>query len=117
MFAIRCAMLRMQIRGFVLWLEIIRKGDTFFADGSELGAALGDARRVADEADVGRRQAQAELKALSDRVEALEDRLTDAAAAAGQDANAGGAIALVREGDTIEIDIESIGVLSNPITA
>jgi len=62
-----------------------------------LGAALGDARRVADEADIGRRQAQAELKALSDRVEALEDQLTDAAAA-GQDASAGGAIALTPAG-------------------
>lgn len=75
-----------------------------------LGAALGDARRVADEADIGRRQAQAELKTLSDRVETLEDRLTDAAAAAGQDANAGGVIALTPAGPAAAppIDVASL---------
>jgi tol-pal system protein YbgF len=38
-----------------------------------LGAQLGDARRVADQADAGRRRAEAELQLLKDRVETLEE--------------------------------------------
>jgi tol-pal system protein YbgF len=38
-----------------------------------LGAQLGDARRVADQADAGRRRAEAEIQLLKDRVETLED--------------------------------------------
>jgi tol-pal system protein YbgF len=40
-----------------------------------LGAQLGDARRVADQADAGRRRAEAEIELLKDRVETLEDEL------------------------------------------
>jgi tol-pal system protein YbgF len=39
----------------------------------QLGAQLGDARRVADQADAGRRRAEAELQLLKDRVETLEE--------------------------------------------
>ncbi len=38
-----------------------------------VGAQLGDARRVADQADAGRRRAEAELQLLKDRVETLEE--------------------------------------------
>lgn len=38
-----------------------------------LGAQLGDARRVADQADAGRRRAEADLQLLKDRVETLEE--------------------------------------------
>jgi tol-pal system protein YbgF len=41
-----------------------------------LGAQLGDARRVADQADAGRRRAEAELQLLKDRVETLEEIVT-----------------------------------------
>ncbi len=40
-----------------------------------LGAQLGDARRVADQAEAGRRRAEAEIQLLKDRVETLEDEL------------------------------------------
>lgn len=40
-----------------------------------LGAQLGDARRVADQADAGRRRAEAELELLKDRVQTLEEAL------------------------------------------
>ena len=40
-----------------------------------LGAQLGDARRVADQADAGRRRAEAELQLLKDRVETLEETM------------------------------------------
>lgn len=81
-----------QLRARVDALESDLRAATSRAE--SLGAALGDARRVADEADAGRRRAEAELQKLADRIEALEDRLTDAAAAGGQDANVGGAISL-----------------------
>jgi tol-pal system protein YbgF len=38
-----------------------------------LGAQLADARRVADQADAGRRRAEAKLQLLKDRVETLEE--------------------------------------------
>jgi tol-pal system protein YbgF len=41
-----------------------------------LGAQLGDARRVADQADAGRRRAEAELQLLKDRVETLEETIS-----------------------------------------
>ncbi len=83
-----------QLRERVEALEADLKTAT--AKAEALGAALADARRVADEADAGRRRAETGLQQLMDRVEALEDRLTDAAA--GQDANAAGAIALTPGG-------------------
>jgi|JI9StandDraft_2_1071091.scaffolds.fasta_scaffold03161_4 tol-pal system protein YbgF len=84
-----------QLRERVEALEADLKTATSKAEA--LGAALADARRVADEADAGRRRAETGLQQLMDRVEALEDRLTDAAAG-GQDANASGAIALTPGG-------------------
>ena len=48
-----------------------------------LGAQLGDARRVADQADAGRRRAEAEIQLLKDRVETLEEDLQGMPAAAG----------------------------------
>ncbi len=48
-----------------------------------LGAQLGDARRVADQADAGRRRAEAEIQLLKDRVETLEEELQGVPAAAG----------------------------------
>ena len=45
-----------------------------------LGAQLSDARRIAEEANTGRKKAETDLEALRTRVEALEDRATDAAA-------------------------------------
>lgn len=42
-----------------------------------LGAQLGDARRVADQADAGRRRAEAEIETLKDRVETLEEMISD----------------------------------------
>lgn len=57
-----------------------------------LGAQLGDARRVADQADAGRRRAEAEIQLLKDRVETLEDQLQGAPrAASGAPAADGGA--------------------------
>lgn len=47
-----------------------------------LGAQLSDARRVAEEANNGRKKAETDLDALRTRVEALEDRATDAAGGA-----------------------------------
>jgi tol-pal system protein YbgF len=38
-----------------------------------LGAQLGDARRIAEQADAGRRRAEAEIEVLKDRVETLEE--------------------------------------------
>lgn len=84
-----------QLRERVEALEADLKTATSKAEA--LGAALGEARRIADEADAGRRRAETELQKLMDRVEALEDMMTDAAAA-GQDASAGGAIALTPGG-------------------
>jgi len=43
------------------------------SQGESLGAQLGDVRRVADQADAGRRRAEAELQLLKDRVETLEE--------------------------------------------
>lgn len=48
-----------------------------------LGAQLGDARRVADQADAGRRRAEAEIQLLKDRVETLEEELHGFPAASG----------------------------------
>lgn len=48
-----------------------------------LGAQLGDARRVADQADAGRRRAEAEIQLLKDRVETLEEELQGVPAAGG----------------------------------
>jgi tol-pal system protein YbgF len=42
-----------------------------------LGAQLADARRVADQADAGRRRAEAEIETLKDRVETLEEMMSD----------------------------------------
>lgn len=42
-----------------------------------LGAQLSDARRVAEEANAGRKKAEADLQALSDRVQRLEDTAAD----------------------------------------
>lgn len=84
-----------QLRERVEALEADLKTAT--AKAEALGAALADARRVADEADAGRRRAETGLQQLMDRVEALEDRVTDAAAA-GQDASASGAIPLTPGG-------------------
>jgi tol-pal system protein YbgF len=44
-----------------------------------LGAQLGDARRIAEQADAGRRRAEAEIELLKDRVETLEDELQNGA--------------------------------------
>ncbi len=84
-----------QLRQRVEALEADLK--TAISKSEALGAALGDARRVADEADAGRRRAESDLQKLMDRVQALEDRVTDAAAG-GQDANAAGAISLTPAG-------------------
>jgi tol-pal system protein YbgF len=84
-----------QLRERVEALEADLKTATSKAEA--LGAALAEARRIADEADAGRRRAETALQKLTDRVEALEDMMTDAAAA-GQDANAAGAIALTPAG-------------------
>jgi tol-pal system protein YbgF len=48
-----------------------------------LGAQLSDARRVADQADAGRRRAEAELQLLRDRVETLEEIVNGQARPAG----------------------------------
>lgn len=48
-----------------------------------LGAQLGDARRVADQADAGRRRAEAELQLLKDRVETLEETVNGRAQSSG----------------------------------
>lgn len=40
-----------------------------------LGAQLGEARRIAEQADAGRRRAEAEIQTLKDRVETLEEML------------------------------------------
>ncbi len=40
-----------------------------------LGAQLGDARRIAEQADAGRRAAETEIQTLKDRVETLEDMI------------------------------------------
>ncbi|MEZ6028559.1 MAG: tol-pal system protein YbgF [Hyphomonadaceae bacterium] len=73
-----------------------------------LGAALGDARRIAEDADTGRRRAEAEIEALKSRVEALEDRLTDAGVAPAQDASAGGAISLTPAGPSAAVDVAAL---------
>jgi len=44
-----------------------------------LGAQLGDARRLAEQADAGRRRAEAEIETLKDRVETLEEMITSGA--------------------------------------
>jgi tol-pal system protein YbgF len=43
-----------------------------------LGAQLSDARRIADQADAGRRKAEAEIELLRDRVETLEEQVQSA---------------------------------------
>jgi tol-pal system protein YbgF len=48
-----------------------------------LGAQLSDARRVAEEANNGRKKAEADLQALSERVQRLEDIATDNSTGAG----------------------------------
>ena len=48
-----------------------------------LGAQLSDARRVAEDANAGRKKAETELQALSERVQKFEDIATDAGAGAG----------------------------------
>lgn len=47
-----------------------------------LGAQLSDARRIAEEANAGRKKAEADLDALGQRVQKLEDLAADASAAA-----------------------------------
>lgn len=44
-----------------------------------LGAQLGEARRLAEQADAGRRRAEAEIETLKDRVETLEEMITTGA--------------------------------------
>lgn len=48
-----------------------------------LGAQLSDARRIAEEANAGRKQAETDILALRDRIEMLEDASSGAAPAAG----------------------------------
>ncbi len=72
-----------------------------------LGAALGDARRVADDADAGRKRAETALNALTARVEALEDRLTDAGLTSA-DANASGAVSLTPAGPAVAAQADAI---------
>ncbi len=47
-----------------------------------LGAQLSDARRIAEDANAGRKKAEADLQALSERVQKLEDIATDTGAGA-----------------------------------
>jgi hypothetical protein len=42
LFARLLAVLRVQVGRLVLGLEVVREGDALFADGGQLGAALGD---------------------------------------------------------------------------
>ena len=74
-----------------------------------LGAALGDARRVADDADAGRKRAEIALNALIARVEALEDRLTDAGLTSA-DANASGAVSLTPAGPAVAAQADAIAL-------
>jgi tol-pal system protein YbgF len=74
-----------------------------------LGAALGDARRVADDADAGRKRAETALNALTARVEALEDRLTDAGLTSA-DANASGAVSLTPAGPAVAAQADAIAL-------
>ena len=74
-----------------------------------LGAALGDARRVADDADAGRKRAEIALNALTARVEALEDRLTDAGLTSA-DANASGAVSLTPAGPAVAAQADAIAL-------
>ena len=74
-----------------------------------LGAALGDARRVADDADAGRKRAETALNALTSRVEALEDRLTDAGLTSA-DANASGAVSLTPAGPAVAAQADAIAL-------
>ena len=74
-----------------------------------LGAALGDARRVADDADAGRKRAETALNALTARVEALEDRLTDAGLTSA-DTNASGAVSLTPAGPAVAAQADAIAL-------
>lgn len=65
--------------------ELRRRVDALEADlkravslAESLGAELADARRIADEANAGRRTAEGEIKALKDRVEVIEEKAADA---------------------------------------
>jgi tol-pal system protein YbgF len=74
-----------------------------------LGAALGDARRVAEDADAGRKRAETALDALTARVEALEDRLTDAGLTSA-DANTSGAVSLTPAGPAVAAQADAIAL-------
>lgn len=84
-----------QLRTRIEALEADLKRATDKAE--SLGAALGDARRIADEANAGRRAAETDLQALALRVQALEDRLIDAGLVS-QDTGASGAVSLTPAG-------------------
>jgi len=73
-----------QLRARIEALEADLKTATDRAEA--LGAALGEARRIAEDADAGRRAAEQAIAALLLRVEALEDTAADAALAQGADA-------------------------------
>lgn len=73
-----------QLRARIEALEADLKTATDRAEA--LGAALGEARRIAEDADAGRRAAEQAIGALLLRVEALEDKAADAALIQGADA-------------------------------
>lgn len=99
-----------QLRTRVEALEADLKRATDKAE--SLGAALGDARRVADEANAGRRAAETALQALSARVEALEDHLIDAGLVS-QDAGApavNGAVSLTPAGPAVAAQADAVAL-------
>ncbi len=99
-----------QLRTRVEALEADLKRATDKAE--SLGAALGDARRVADEANAGRRAGEADLQALSARVQALEDHLIDAGIVS-QTASApaaNGAVSLTPAGPAVAAQADAIAL-------
>jgi tol-pal system protein YbgF len=75
-----------------------------------LGAALGDARRVADDADAGRKRAETALAALTARVEALEDQLTDAGFTSAPANTTTGAVSLTPAGPAVAAQADAVAL-------
>lgn len=94
-----------QLRTRIEALEADLKRATDKAE--SLGAALGDARRIADEANAGRRAAETDLQALALRVQALEDRLIDAGLVS-QDTGASGAVSLTPAGPAAAAQADAV---------
>lgn len=94
-----------QLRTRIEALEADLKRATDKAE--SLGAALGDARRIADEANAGRRAAESDLQALALRVQALEDRLIDAGLVS-QDTGASGAVSLTPAGPAAAAQADAV---------